>query len=675
MPKFILHYGHIFIVLLFFFSPMCLGMEEDIEEVSQSSSSTIRFQDANRIGVNPPPTERSPLVIQQQPSIGLNLQAQAKKIQRALENVMREESSAVVVYTLTTERRGRNWDSLDQFLDNLDVALLQPLPTSVKVGKGIGSLGGVLTPVFLSNTVLYSTGNLLDTDLGSVAAPTLEGWLITTTMPAAMRVAADLGGDFVALFSRKQPFSSSQGENTENKPHVFPKSKGHKAARGILLITTFLDAAVPAFFMFNAEAYFTVGRWVSLPFTLGFYWKSYWDIGQPNINRLFNNYVYQTDENDRIKRRVIAEKVELFKKAINHPDRAKSNKLVQLVYQALSEKLKRQKLRQAQQRVNPQRPEESVSTVENPMFQEERPESLLKGTSEALELSVFSLLMTQDAKRQDMTHVPSPDEPLESSLSELDNIVEDQIARLQRKVRELEEENRQFARAYKQAASLHADLGSLQPPSWKEDLLDAASTALTGMALFGRFEMLRYTIQTELQKLGVDEASARDTAYSIAGSVALFRASIEARLHQQQFKGWLSTFSLSKLGDFRFVRKGANFVSAVNGALFSVPNLLIGFTTLSSYPLLGQLAFLVPGAILDFSLFSHVFGENYNNDITDVATLQSEDVGVERQRAHLNNWANKVLERIVPTSGEDVFDQETIANIYSITQENALNSN
>ncbi len=647
--------GYVFVALLFFFSPMCLGMEERPEQ----SPSPAPRRGLNRNVVN----ESSPLVPIQRST---DLRNRVRPLQRAVEAILHDESSAVTIYNLKTDR-GRNWDNLDQFLDNLDRALFQISPTRTKVATGLASLPGCFIPVFLSNTVLHSLGGVLDKDLGAGVSTGLETWIITTTMPVALDLTADLAGGAVSLCSTQQAFSSSRGEDPDevNNPHVFPMSKGHRAALVILFVTSGLDAAIPTLLIFNAEAPFSVGKWISVACILPFYWKTYWDIGKANINYAFNNYVHQTDEADRTKRRIIAKKVQLFQDAINHPDRPKSDKLVKLVYQALSEKLKRQKLRRAQAGADPQQQEPSNRV-------ELDPEAL-----EDLEISVFSLLMTKDAKRDDMTHVSAPEREPESELDEVPmqhNTLEEQILVLQKKIQGLEEENAQISRAFKQAASLHADLGSLQPPSWKEDLLSAVATGLTGAALAARFEILRSTIQNGLQQLGVDEESAQNASYSIAGPASLFRVVVESRLHQQQFKGWLKALSVSNLGDFRFLRKGFNIVSTINGSLFASPSFYVGFafSSLSPYPLLGKLSLLIPSALLDFSLFKHVLEERHADSITAVATLGSEDIGVERQRAHLNRWATKVQERIVPTSGERVFDQETIANIYSLMQENAL---
>ena len=189
--------------------------------------------------------------------------------------------------------------------------------------------------------------------------------------------------------------------------------------------------------------------------------------------------------------------------------------------------------------------------------------------------------------------------------------------------------------------------------------METLSQLMVGAAYYGRIEILQTTIEQILIATGVDPATSATIAYAVAISEVSFRTLVETKVHKEEFKGWLSVFSLKKLNNLTFLRKAANLSAAVDGIIYTLPSILVGLTAFQDYSISAQVALIAPCAILDFNIFSKLFSRHNNAIITGAATVRkSQSQCTLGKRAHLNRWAQLAKETLPK------FDDRTISILY-----------
>lgn len=196
--------------------------------------------------------------------------------------------------------------------------------------------------------------------------------------------------------------------------------------------------------------------------------------------------------------------------------------------------------------------------------------------------------------------------------------------------------------------------------SFADDIFSWASTFLTGAGIYTRYCINEAILERLLVEFGMSSEAAMSTSASLAAFEATYRVFTSHYVQRRYFQSFKDTFTLR--GSFPFIRKGAGVVSFVNGALFSLPNLIAGLTVFKDYSLTSKIAYLAPSFLLDHAYHNAFFDSEYNKFITNIFTLKSKDIGTNLKRAHLNSYAEKAYRLM------DVFDTETIEQLYTVLQ-------
>lgn len=194
-----------------------------------------------------------------------------------------------------------------------------------------------------------------------------------------------------------------------------------------------------------------------------------------------------------------------------------------------------------------------------------------------------------------------------------------------------------------------------------DDIVEWVSPFVTGAGLYSRYCINEYLLEAFFKEIGVPPEASFIAGTTLSAFEAFYKASMTNYTQKSYFKSWKNIFR--NQGNFPYVRKGLNGVSFVNGALFSLPNLVAGLGVFKDYPLLTQVACLAPQFLIDLSYYDYFFSRQYQNVFTKFLSFKEKNIGIIGKRAHLNSYADKIYKNI------DKFDFETIEKIYQITQQ------
>jgi len=193
-----------------------------------------------------------------------------------------------------------------------------------------------------------------------------------------------------------------------------------------------------------------------------------------------------------------------------------------------------------------------------------------------------------------------------------------------------------------------------------DDIVQWASPFITGAGFYSRYCINEYLLEMFFKEMGLPADASLIAGTTFAAFEVFYKASMTNYTQQSYLKSWKDIFK--KKGNFSYVRKGLNASSFINGALFSLPNLVAGFEVFKDYNVLTQVAYLTPQFLMDFCYYDSFFSRQYQNFFTKVSSFREKGIGVIGKRAHLNSYADRLYKEI------DKFDFETIEKIYQITQ-------
>ncbi|MBX9620537.1 MAG: hypothetical protein K2X28_00645 [Alphaproteobacteria bacterium] len=389
-------------------------------------------------------------------------------------------------------------------------------------------------------------------------------------------------------------------------PHIFKKSKAHKAAQIALIPSSALNALL--YSMITILTYQDFDKDELNDFLLSYilagfvglhYGENYYNFGSESLWDLFSHYSYigkgqVSEEDSREKRKIIIERIRQFQKKIADP---RYSAYAKRVYE---------------------------------LILEQKAKKNVQGDQEAEEhyISAISLLMMKDKVR-----VEADEEEMRSETG---------------------------------AVNFKQDLDVIKV-SLKEDFLDTLTACIVGAGALADTEIYPLHTSTILSggTLGLDASTSAEAAsfWSVALLDTSFRGIIEFKLHQNNLKNWLKTFSVRHFVDFQWLRKGFGGLATINAALHTLPKLFQGWSALesSTSSLIVKLGLLVPSTINTFSLNQAIFEEHYNEGFRDLVTLgKKENFGPRRQMAQLKKWSDKAMLFIGSR-----FDDETIGKLYS----------
>jgi len=474
--------------------------------------------------------------------------SQADILRKKLDNILRssnkekiEESTALVSFKKypnyqDAEDNQPTWDNINKFVEELDNAFFSD-PRSARSVLAAKSVVGVLglTPLWgISGAILDAVDYVFDSGSPAELAgkTALTWWIRSTTAPVSIRQLYKRAGkilekdSFLTLsedeslttkrtneakkkiveekLQKKKETEGSDaklssqeiheataqaqnevGEPYRSRPHVFKKSKRHKAALAILATSSVTNALIPALAVLDMFAWLSGKTGVPYDYLFGvpviiYYAENYYDFGTERLWDLFSYYSYigsgQTSEEDsREKRRILTERIKQFQHVIAA---SKYDAYVNEVYDAIHDTIHKKK-----KNLNTQ-------SSENP--------------SEEEVISAFSLLMMRSKIR----------------LDEQDGYG-------------------------MKAVNFKNDLDVIKV-NWKEDFLDNLTAGIVGAGFFADTEIVRYALQQIFQDLfNLDEITAAEMScfYATGFLDTSFRAGIEFNLHQRNLKSWLKTFS------------------------------------------------------------------------------------------------------------------------------------
>ncbi|MBP9777158.1 MAG: hypothetical protein KBD36_04870 [Alphaproteobacteria bacterium] len=605
--------------------------------------------------------------------------------------------STVRIYTLDSDD-----DSFNTFAQNMDEAFFRSSSKKVKAARALGSLYGFGVPLAMSGLIMGAIGDVTRA-INPALNPILSyGIILPTTFPVALRVGYQRAGAIAtSVFGeRKYAHTANDEEDTDSKPHISTKNLAHRTAIVLCTVGAGLNALIPTVLMISEEVpYFDTFAAISAPFIWGFYADAYYTMGQHCLRNFFNFYSYHTP-NRSIKEHALSTGIDRFLDLINHPKKTfkeDSDNLVNIAYNTFFDVLKRQssRLKANQKHV-------------------EKKNNVLEGMLTEKEIMLFSILLVTDLTREDDSifyqsfgeRVEESEEKKDSNVyhgiddikeeseeekdsnvySDIDdirevNMGEDSkreqeiellplvnvssskepqynVENLQKTIKDLRKKIQNLNETTEREEAFKKDLAATRP-LWKEAFMETLSQLMVGAAYYGRIEILQTTIEQILIATGVDPATSANIAYAVAISEVSFRTLVETKVHKEEFKGWLSVFSLKKLTNLTFLRKAANLSAALDGIIYTLPSILVGLTAFQDYSISAQAALIAPCAILDFNIFSKLFSRHNNAIITGAATVRkSQSQCTLGKRAHLNRWAQLAKETLPK------FDDRTISILY-----------
>jgi hypothetical protein len=523
------------------------------------------------------------------------------------------------------------WDSIPRFIFRLDESFFKEEPKTCKnmTLKVIAGAFGCVAPLPICGIILYSIGNVFGFPSGGWLSDTLSVWIPLNVAPVSVRQLWKRVGaiidkeDFISLeedmkrFNRKYRVpvagiiggmikSEDEIHNPERStPHIFKKSKAHKAAQIALIPSSALNALLYSMITILTYQDFDKDMLNGFPLSYilaGFvglhYGENYYNFGSKSLWDLFSHYSYigkgqVSEEDSREKRKIMIERIRQFQNKIADP---RYSAYAKRVYELILEQKNKMNVQDDQE-------------------------------AEDHYISAISLLMMKDKVRFEADEEEMRDET--------------------------------------GAVNFKQDLDVIKI-SLKEDFLDALTACIVGAGALADTEIIRYTLQQFCQEvLHLDATTSAEMAsfWSVALLDTSFRGIIEFKLHQNNLKSWLKTFSVRHFVDFQWLRKGFGGLATINAVLHTLPKFFQGWSALesSTSSLIVKLGLLVPSTINTFSLNQAIFEEHYNGGFGELVTFgKKENFAPRRQIAQLKKWSDKAMLYIGSR-----FDDETIGKLYS----------
>ncbi|MDI9636362.1 hypothetical protein QM565_11430 [Geitlerinema splendidum] len=557
-----------------------------------------------------------------------------EELQRLLEDSAgrADEHTALLSFPVQEiNKPDEGWDSIPRFIYNLDERFFKEKQKTCKnmTPKVIAGAFGCVAPLPICGIILYSIGNVFGFPSGGWLSDTLSLVVVTGVTPVSVRqlwkrVGAIIDSrDFISLeedirlFNKKYRVheggviggvikAEDEVHNPERStPHIFKKSAGHKAAQIALIPSSMINSLL--YSVITILTYQDYDKDVLHGFPL-----SYIMAGFVGLHYGENYYNFGS----RSLWELFSRYSYIGKEQISEEDSRKKREIMI------------ERIRQFQNKIaNPQYSNYAQRVFD--LILEQKTKKNVQEDQEARDhyVSAISLLMMKDKLRFE-----ADEEEINSGAG---------------------------------AVNFKQDLGVIEV-SLKEDFLDVLTACIVGAGALADAEIVRYTLQQFCEEiLGLDANTSAGLAsfWSVAVLDTAFRGVVEFKLHQNNLKSWLKTFSVSHFVDFQWIRKGFGGLATINAALHTFPKFYQGWSALggSTSSLIVKLGLLIPSTINTFSLNQAIFEQHYNGAFGDMVTLgKKEKFGPRRQIAQLKKWSDKAMLYIGSR-----FDDETISKLYS----------
>ncbi len=524
-----------------------------------------------------------------------------------------------------------NWDSTTNFMSEMDKRFFTQETTQSftlqSVGRGIFSFAmGFVAATPATGTLVSSIGDFFNIPVGEGLSKGIGAWTMITTTPCfAANLSRRLYIIADTLFG--QEVYPTRSDENASKPCIIKISTGHKAAIGLLIFASGLDATVnvgvvalaylknfPGVFYGTSWAYFL--SWM----------ERYYTTGHTKINRLFCKYEYDTKVSYQ-KRLLLLDALEKGGQVI-----ASEDSFVNAIHRKI------------------------VNIIGTSFLRDEE-----IGDEKLFALSSLFLQTSNTIPLPDKSDDPEKvtDETIgllksSQNSSSQSNSPQEEIKRLKKEIERLESANITLMNfQIQQDTNLFG----------KEEFISQLNTLLTGAASVGRAVIMEYIIEQLLIHIFSTSAP---TATGLAWAASIFdliyRAFTESDTQQEYMRGWLNSFSLKHLGDFQLVRKTFGWPAIINGGLFSLAKTVAGIYAFQSWnaPIMLQIITLLPAFIQDQAYYGAFFEAGKEEFVTNVATMRTPGTNdhINVKRGWVMHWHRKCRELILQ------LDKDSIGNLY-----------
>ncbi|MBA3284871.1 MAG: hypothetical protein H0U27_07405 [Nitrosopumilus sp.] len=533
------------------------------------------------------------------------------------------------VSAITTYGNGLNietsWDNTSQFVQEIDQSVFNH-PTS-KVAYGAFAIGALLAlPASTPSTgaLLTAIGDFFHFQASGEISIAMSTWIMATTTPCfALHLGKRAKIIHESLFT-KEVFKT-HSDDTMSEPTRIKRSRVHKAAIGLLLISSVIDATVNTGVIWLAyhENFPNVFWGTSWSYFISFL-NRYYEMGNLNLDRKFCQYWYDT--------KIVADK------------RATLLSYLRRCREALTE--------------NDNFTKEIYKVVKKAI--DSKPSTEFDNQEHIFALSALFL---KNANNFDIEERSNQGPVLENTplLKEVTSL-ERENTQLKKRNHRLKEEVDELTRSNAHLMNFQAQQDSILP--WKEAILEQLSTILMGAGWAGRAVAMEYILEKIFTAMTIPDPYANGLAWGLSIYDFLYRSFTENDIQQEYMKGWLNSLTHQHLGDTMIVRKVTGWSSMINGGLFSLAKTVAGIAGFSAWgtPAPLQAICLVPAFILDLSYYDAFFRDANQNIITEVITLKHPDPkkggSLNRKRAVLMKYMATVEHYLT-----NVWDPETIGKL------------
>jgi hypothetical protein len=209
--------------------------------------------------------------------------------------------------------------------------------------------------------------------------------------------------------------------------------------------------------------------------------------------------------------------------------------------------------------------------------------------------------------------------------------------------------------------NLPYDIESLGGGSRTSSVLSTISDIITGAAIYTTAQVTGFALDKFIFSKWFGASPAVEWAsQSIALASATARTYLELDSRRNWLKGLTDTFSLNHLINFKKTRKAFSFLGLTNAAVHAFTEVEIGSQAFASSSILSKILLLSSIGVVDAIYYDAWFNEHFNDIITQLAMLKSENLSDDQIRNVLNYLAVN-LGKELPK-----LDTETIENLYEV---------
>jgi hypothetical protein len=188
--------------------------------------------------------------------------------------------------------------------------------------------------------------------------------------------------------------------------------------------------------------------------------------------------------------------------------------------------------------------------------------------------------------------------------------------------------------------NLPYDIDSLRKSSQSTSFLSTISDIITGAAIYTTAEVTGFALDKFILSKWFGASQAVEWAsQSIALASAAARTYLELDSRRAWFESLKDTWSLKQLINFKKTRKAFNFLGFTNAAVHAFTEVEIGTQAFASSSILSKILLLSSIGVVDAIYYDAWFNEHFNDIITQLAMLKSENLSDDQIRNVLNYLA------------------------------------